>query len=283
MRPPLISNYNGDYKNERLHHFINDYLSNYDIVALQEIFMFCSSRRAYLIAEARKRGFNYHTAAPFSFIDGGLLILSKYPIMQSAFQAFSRGMHSDRLAVKGVLHARIQLSTHHSIDLFTTHLQASYRHPSSKAELLVRMKQLDALRKFVDLHTTGSMTFICGDFNIDAKLKEADFLHMQQLFAFDYRSMNQTPTFGVNENCAGVYCSSEKFQPEVIFTKPHDWGSCQEIDHFLMRGGIEGYESVCEVNQMLACSDEKRFTHLSGTFKNFNFRSFCLAICNEKT
>ena len=82
IRPPLISTYGDDYKDERLDEFVK-LIGKYDIICLQEIFLPLSSRRKQLIETARKLGFKYATESPkpefFSllFCDGGLLVLSK--------------------------------------------------------------------------------------------------------------------------------------------------------------------------------------------------------------
>ena len=111
LRPPLISSgRKGDYKNERLKTFIQTQLHLYDIICFQEVFQFASFRRSELVKEAASRGFKYHAAAPAALIDGGLLIISRFPIRSCAFKSYSRGIHSDFLANKGVLYAQIVLN-----------------------------------------------------------------------------------------------------------------------------------------------------------------------------
>ena len=282
MRPPLISNHCGDYKNERLSDFISSYLDKYDVVVLQEMFLFASWRRSHLIQEAKRRGFRYHAAATNAFIDGGLLILSRFLIMQSAYQSFPRGIHSDMLASKGILHANLCVNDNLTMDIFTTHLQASYSHPSSQTELDIRIRQLDIMRNFIDKQTknsSASIIVLCGDFNIDSSTNEADYNYMKSLFDKDFEFLNKTPTFGVGcSNSKGEYCwGIEDFKPELIFTKNHDWNTCQQIDYMLVKNLLKGTKLNCKVNQMLASKKENRFTHLSG--KNFDkiliFRSFC--------
>jgi hypothetical protein len=58
-------------------------------------------------------------------IDGGLLILSRFPITERAQFAYTQGSGSDGVCSKGVLYARIQLSTDpkDAIHTFTTHTQ----------------------------------------------------------------------------------------------------------------------------------------------------------------
>ena len=272
MRPPLISNYRGDYKNERLRYFINDYLHKYDIIALQEMFCFASGRRHRLIKAAKNAGFLFHTAAPHGFIDGGLIILSRFPIMQSAFRPFPRGIHSDMLAGKGVLHANIHLSDNLEIDLFTTHLQATYKHPSSERELKIRKHQLDIINGFINeysMHSSNRITILCGDLNINSTIPEDDCRHLHKLLRPHFLPLNEMPTFGVVSHCYNCNCETSDFVQETCFTNKHSLGTCQAIDHFWVRGMSSEYETVSSVNQMLAGTEETRFTHLSGKIDLF--------------
>ena len=78
-------NKEGDYKERRLNAFIETQLESYDVICPQEMFQFASFRRSKLIWKAREKG-KYHSAAPTEFIDGGLLILSRFPIRSCAFK-----------------------------------------------------------------------------------------------------------------------------------------------------------------------------------------------------
>ncbi|KAH6589715.1 hypothetical protein BASA61_005528 [Batrachochytrium salamandrivorans] len=131
LRPPGIHSGNGDYKWERLRLFASLQLSQYDVVAVQECFAFGTTRRTELIRMAKEAGLIYHCACPIPSwaagqVDGGLLIVSRLRITSSDFMAYPRGVHSDWLAAKGVLHAQIDLGQGRNLMLFSTHTQASY-------------------------------------------------------------------------------------------------------------------------------------------------------------
>jgi len=74
----------------------------------------------------------YHcaTSAPgfFSncFTDAGLIILSRFPIVQTEFFEYIYGVLSDALSLKGVLYAKIVVGDSRILHLFNTHTQASY-------------------------------------------------------------------------------------------------------------------------------------------------------------
>lgn len=101
MRPPGIKNNSSDYKNARLDHIGNDVLKNYDIVCLQEMFSYGSSRQLRMMSYAKKAGLPYIVTSPSkgvlnAMIDGGLMICSRYPIVETARMTYKRGVHSDR-------------------------------------------------------------------------------------------------------------------------------------------------------------------------------------------
>jgi len=130
VRPPLIKNNLSDYKDARLAYFIEHELSKFDIIGLQEMFNYGSNRQERLIEAARKLGFAYvHTSPHRSLlqgkIDGGLVLLSRFPIVKTGVYKFARGVFSDRLIAKGALYARIELAPQRHINVFLAHLQTS--------------------------------------------------------------------------------------------------------------------------------------------------------------
>jgi len=87
-----------------------------------------------LISYAQKAGLIYHCVCdpPSLFsgyaTDGGLLIVSRFPIVESEFDPYPYGVVSDALSYKGVLYAKIVIDGRHTLHLFNTHTQASYFH-----------------------------------------------------------------------------------------------------------------------------------------------------------
>lgn len=100
MRPPLIKNNWSDFKDDRLAYIEKYILPEYDVIAFQESFAFATRRKDHLISEAIKLGFNYHLESPRKYpwqigVDGGLLLVSKFPIRESNVIEYPRGQHSD--------------------------------------------------------------------------------------------------------------------------------------------------------------------------------------------
>jgi endonuclease/exonuclease/phosphatase family metal-dependent hydrolase len=128
-RPPLVRNNADDYKNERLELFLQE-IEQYDIIALQEIFELLNTRQKYLIRAARKVGFKYSLRGTWpsfdrKFIDAGVLILSKHPIMKYDHHIFESATEVDQFAAKQMMYAGVSVEGK-MVHVFTTHTQATY-------------------------------------------------------------------------------------------------------------------------------------------------------------
>ncbi|KAJ2786684.1 hypothetical protein GGI15_001312 [Coemansia interrupta] len=186
MRPPLIKNNKSDWKDGRLDYFIEHILPNYDIVCLQEMFEYASSRRARLFAAAEKLGFAFYVASERKFlwhaaIDGGLVILSRLPVVHAETITYQRGMGPDWLAQKGVLYAKVAVKpdgedgeTSH-MHVFTTHTQASYGDVViTQPDVKRRLAQLHEFHNFLEdvlpkHRSKGEPVVLTGDFNVDSR------------------------------------------------------------------------------------------------------------------
>jgi hypothetical protein len=86
---------------------------NFDFLCLQEVFGFLNRRKHKLIYNSMKQGFFHHAESPnpsfFSsyLVDGGLLTLSRHPIIYEEYRSFKYGVLSDNLSQKGILYTKI--------------------------------------------------------------------------------------------------------------------------------------------------------------------------------
>lgn len=276
LRPPGIKNNKNDYKNTRLKHFIKTELNNWDIIAFQECFGSYSSRRKYLIKKAKEYGFLHHCKNPKArllstrFIDGGLLILSRFPIVEYDFVEYSKSTQSDSMAAKGILHAKIKITKPSPKDkegeseilhLFNTQMQASYEKHLSKLRQKyesIRYSQIEMLKDFVlsktkdDAHSVVLM----GDFNVngrnphpDGLIESEEYLKMKRFiashFQFDdllHKSLGFHPiTTGDMDIIDG-----EIIAKEIYLTKPIDQKLCKSLDYIFWIPRKSGKENESE-------------------------------------
>ncbi len=130
LRPPPVKNNENDWKDERLYDFLLE-LKDFDIICLQEMFGTLTTRRQSLIKISSKLGFFYfYEIPPPSFfskniIDGGLLILSRFPIVDTDFQPYTYSVLDCIFGQKGCLFVKIKIKDSY-LAIINTHLQASY-------------------------------------------------------------------------------------------------------------------------------------------------------------
>ena len=177
LRPSGIKDdKNGDYKNERLFEFIK-LLPEYDIICLEEVFDLFTSRKARLIDYAKKSGFLYIAQSPkpslksLCVLDGGLIILSRFPIIKLEFQAFPKGYHIDAYVEKGVLYVQIQIKSS-VLHIFHSHQFADYsdytKSMSRRAEgFFTWRKLIEEIFKTNSYEYNKDLCILLGDFNIN--------------------------------------------------------------------------------------------------------------------
>ncbi|KAJ3184784.1 hypothetical protein HDU85_001462 [Gaertneriomyces sp. JEL0708] len=192
LRPPGIyePGSKGDWKVERLRLFAETQFANYDIIALQETFSSLSQRKAELVNLAKKHGLVHSAIGKPQRIwklrvDAGLLILSRYPVVNVDEWTFQRGTElGDWLAAKGVLYARIQLPSNGTdtaekvsyLHMFTTHYQST----DSKRAIELRHRQFVESKEFIDAMLTRhgrqphEPVLLVGDLNVDARANGED-------------------------------------------------------------------------------------------------------------
>ena len=147
------------------------HLIGYDVLVLQELFV--NRYRAALLDELAT-AYPYRTELvgrdgarelPWRQ-DGGVIILSRWPIEREAQLLFERTCGgTDCLADKGVAYAAIRRGDRR-YHVFATHAQSVYA-PNPPA---VRASQFDLVRAFVDAQwiPTDEPVIIAGDLNVDA-------------------------------------------------------------------------------------------------------------------
>jgi len=233
IRPPLIKNNKSDFKSQRLQLFTSDELGKWDIIGFQEMFAAFSDRQNYLIKQAAKKGLLYHVKSRSPsviskfLIDGGLLILSRYPIVASSEITYSECMQADALAAKGAIHALIQFQPGQFVHVFNTHLQASYNDPRSLTKFQksqwVRTSQLQELAAF--MHTTTKNDsypiMLLGDFNVNGRKSPTDASDSEEY-------LNMIQIFGQYFDCEDLLRDTMGYHPPTV-GDIHEDGSPREI------------------------------------------------------
>ena len=181
-RPPPVNTNGTDYKDSRLKDFL-EFLPDFDIICFQEVFTTFNDRKHRMIREGAKVGLKYYLSAkPPSFFskyisDSGLLILSRYEIVENDLYDYYLNVSGDCVSKKGILYAKIKINDRY-LFLFNTHLQSSYFDESQSninSTVQLRTCQSEELINFVynklllipKEEVKKGCVLIVGDFNID--------------------------------------------------------------------------------------------------------------------
>ena len=195
MRPPFIKTKKSDSKNKRNKELMK-LINEYKIVCFQEMFDAYSSRKYKIIKAAYEIGYKYYeeSSPPGYFeaplIDGGLLTLSKYPIISSKFFKYNCFCTVDKLSKKGILYTKI-IVNNSILHLFNTHLQASYVYTfnkKSKLSYFTRLYQILELKNVLgevlknENYYKNDLVIVCGDLNIDSNGYDVDLDEYKKAF-----------------------------------------------------------------------------------------------------
>ncbi len=148
---------------ERLN-LLKDKLNGYDAIVFSELFD--NSRRETFL-NALKTEYPYQTNVvdrSGSVEDGGVLIVSRYPIDSESQIAFNACDAEDCMSAKGVIYAKINKGGN-PYHIFGSHTQAW----TSAENQATRLSQFQQMRDFIDSRniSTSEPVIIAGDLNVD--------------------------------------------------------------------------------------------------------------------
>src|SRR5262245_60752580 len=198
---------------------IAEYLQRLDaeIVCLQESFDIHHRRLLYerlgFDRYYASGGFEATRKAPLSVLDttGGLVIFSKFPIIQDAFRPFNQFTPSlvERIGRKGVLEATIE-APYGIMQVFNTHLhkgQNSFSHS-------IRVKQLKSILERMRTQRHWPV-ILAGDFNEHALMEQKKFVTMLQsrgLTHFvSFEPYDRMPSYRLNNPLVNNWIDPVKF------------------------------------------------------------------------
>jgi len=224
--PTWIFHNQHDWRSER----IPLHLLGYDAVVLQEAFS--NDHREEIIA-ALANEYPYHSDIlgddEFLSYNGGVIILSRWPITTQAQMVFDNCAGSDCMVKKGVVYAAINKAGL-NVHLFGLHLQAEQKYSAA------RIAQFPQIHQFIDRQQIESSEpiLVAGDFNVDYFANDNDGEFNQLLDAVSLQQPNDAlvPSYdgasnslikdSVSERLDYIFFSSRHRKPlkasnEVLF------------------------------------------------------------------
>lgn len=127
-----------------------------DIIILQEVFD--KKSREILIKELNNIGFIHESRLlgdticerKLKLTNGGVMILSKYPIVKERQIIFKDGISDDKIAAKGCVYVNILNDKFENIHIFGTHLQSGAPNKINSEESIIRINQIKEISKFIN-------------------------------------------------------------------------------------------------------------------------------------
>uniref|UniRef100_A0A668RL13 sphingomyelin phosphodiesterase n=1 Tax=Oreochromis aureus TaxID=47969 RepID=A0A668RL13_OREAU len=126
--------------------------ANLDFLALQEVFDHGSTTRLrrqlhryfpYILSDVGRYGWK-GCCSRFKFLNSGLMLASRYPILDARYECYPNGRGEDALAAKGALFAKVHVGTSHQEQRVVGYVTCTHLH-AIEGDASVRCEQLDLL------------------------------------------------------------------------------------------------------------------------------------------
>lgn len=157
------------YKLKRIDAFIEHI--DYDVCILQEVWDGLFSFATIIREKLRKKGYYLSEKDKSLFINNGLLIASKFPILETTYYTFRHSAGLQWFIPNGILHCIINVNDIYT-SIYSVHIHAGSEDTSfmNTPEIVkyIQHKQLEELNEYMKKHKYPYI--LGGDFNIDCRL-----------------------------------------------------------------------------------------------------------------
>lgn len=186
-----------------------EFLSDYDVIAFQEVF----SGERYSFLQELSSEYPYQTevldAPGFNAMDGGVIIVSRYPIVATDYHIFSRCSGTDCLADKGAVYAEVVKGSK-SYHVFATHA-ASTDSIDARVDRIYQFSEINSFARKQNI-PNNEVVIYSGDFNVNKnKFFTQDYQWMHMLLRANeptytgYTSATYDPTINSYASSSSEY------------------------------------------------------------------------------
>lgn len=177
--------------------------ANVDILCLEEVF---DKRAARKLTDALRPLYGHilydvgvyacqppGTCSSFKFLNSGLFLASRFPVLEAQYHCFPNGRGEDALAAKGLLSAKVLIGQNSKQKKAVGYFNCTHLHaPEGEGE--IRVEQLTMLTKWISEFQAVNkqpdevvlFDVLCGDFNFD-NCSPDDHLEQKHSLFEDYR------------------------------------------------------------------------------------------------
>jgi endonuclease/exonuclease/phosphatase family metal-dependent hydrolase len=217
-----------------------------DIIALQEIYKVAHKREVMLALADRWPHAAFPQRRPLHKLDSGLLVLSRFPVLDARFHPFKAAPRDEKAFVhRGCFETVHEVPAFGSMRLLSFHTTAGgTRHdPESDVADSIRARQVDAILDHGE-SAPDTPTVLIGDLNAGPPVSMTNY---RQVVARGYADLFAE---GVGEAAAASAVTWDSRQP-LNRRGPHGHQRPQRIDHiFLKRSWLERWR-VAEARLVL--------------------------------
>ncbi|MDP7144650.1 MAG: sphingomyelin phosphodiesterase [Pseudomonadales bacterium] len=222
-------------------HRIPSFLAGYDAVVLQEAF---SNKHRNRMLSTLSREYPYSSGIlgedEFMSYNGGVIILSRWPIVKQAYTVFNVCEGTDCIVKKGVIYTALEKEGAR-MHLFGLHLQAQKEHSAT------RVAQFPRIRHFIDAQhiDKAELLLVAGDFNVDyfSNISDREFSRLSDTVGLVLAQDTPAPSYDAASNSyvedpvserldyvfySGRHLTPEKASNEVLYFRD---GSTDLSDH----------------------------------------------------
>lgn len=214
----------------------------HDLVGLQEVWEMPDLK--LLIEGAKSGGLTFHHHFASGVSGSGLVIFSRYPIIQVHFHRFRAASASrtfwEYLGGKGIGMARVETASG-VIDVYNTHAVAQYRPDAADENKAHRAAQLYEMTEFIKTHTQENPAVMLGDFNMQPH--HIGYRIMTKLVgaADTYRALHPDDA-GVTFSPENPYNTGKRAEPiDYIFIRDGQTRSVTPVTSAIM---LKSYEDI---------------------------------------
>ena len=142
---------------------------NLDIFGMQEVWVEADRRR--IASRAAEAGLRYSHYFRSGMVGSGLMIVSRFPILETNFRQFTltsrpeRFWEGDYFAGKGIGMARLQ-TPHGLLDFYTLHPVAQYAPDDEDPYIAHRSAAMYEAARFINVTSAQHPVIVTGDFNV---------------------------------------------------------------------------------------------------------------------
>jgi endonuclease/exonuclease/phosphatase family metal-dependent hydrolase len=215
-----------------------------DVVGLCEVFANGERERIYTeLSDIYGTNFREGPDKSDLLSDGGLLILSKNPILKDNKIIYSKAIAGDSLAHKGAIHIRTQpTGSPHRWDIFFTHTQdIDPGNDGSFEGKDALYSQLTELANMVEAkRDPNAPAIIMGDINIPAEVRAH---YDSMIYSFDSKGLVSDIWKTKYSDSGFTYSMDNNFYDDVDDTPKHS----SRLDYFLLKPGITFFPALRDV------------------------------------